>query len=125
MPVVVDTSAWIEFLLGSPTGVKVRGRLPEVGDWVVPTMVQLELQKWCLRERDAQFAGRVIAFSNTCRVVWLDPRIAVMSAEVWREAKLSTADAVIYATARAHGATLLTCDRHFEGLEAAEVLGKP
>ena len=30
--------------------------------------------------------------------------------------KLSTADAIIYATAQAHRADLLTCDRHFETL---------
>ncbi len=28
----------------------------------------------------------------------------------------ATADAIVYATALAHGAELLTCDAHFEGL---------
>ncbi|MSO76410.1 MAG: type II toxin-antitoxin system VapC family toxin [Alphaproteobacteria bacterium] len=30
--------------------------------------------------------------------------------------RLATADAIVLATALAHGADLLTCDRHFEGL---------
>jgi len=30
--------------------------------------------------------------------------------------KLATADAIIFATARVRGATLLTCDAHFDGL---------
>jgi hypothetical protein len=29
---------------------------------------------------------------------------------------LATADAIVYATALAQGADLLTCDQHFEGL---------
>ena len=41
---------------------------------------------------------------------------ALAAAEACREHKLATADAIIFATARAQGATLLTCDAHFEGL---------
>jgi predicted nucleic acid-binding protein len=33
-------------------------------------------------------------------------------------------DAIIYATARTHGAELLTCDAHFEGLDGATYLAK-
>ena len=35
------------------------------------------------------------------------------------------ADAIIYATARAQGADLLTCDRHFEGLPGVRFFAKP
>ena len=125
MKVVVDTSAWIEWLKDAPLADAIEARLPENDDWIVPTMVQLELTKWALREGGERMVASLVAFSNTCRVVDLDTDLAVLAARSWREAKLSTADAVIYATARVHGATLLTCDRHFEGLEAAEVLGKP
>ena len=41
--VLVDTSAWIEWLIGSPTGEALSERLPQQSDWLVPTMVQLEL----------------------------------------------------------------------------------
>ena len=125
MKVVVDTSAWIEWLKDAPLADAIEARLPENDDWIVPTMVQLELTKWALREGVERMVVSLVASSNTCRVVDLDTDLAVLAARSWREAKLSTADAVIYATARMHGATLLTCDRHFEGLEAAEVLGKP
>ena len=41
---LVDTSAWVEWLIGSPTGKAVAGRsFPAREDWVVPTIVQLEL----------------------------------------------------------------------------------
>jgi uncharacterized protein len=47
---LVDTSAWIEWLIGSPAGATVAGDLPERGNWLVPTIVQLELAKWLTRE---------------------------------------------------------------------------
>jgi predicted nucleic acid-binding protein len=39
--------------------------------------------------------------------------------------KLATADAIIYATARAHDADVLTCDRHFQGLSGVQYIAKP
>jgi len=37
---------------------------------------------------------------------------------------LATADAIVYATALAHGADLLTCDRHFDGLRDVRFVPK-
>ena len=46
----------------------------------------------------------------------LDTTIALLAADLHREHKLATADAIVYATARRMGAGLLTCDAHFERL---------
>ena len=48
---LIDTSAWIEWLIGSPVGETVAQHLPEQDAWLVPTIVQLELTKWLTRER--------------------------------------------------------------------------
>ena len=61
-------------------------------------------------------ADQVIAFSMTCVVINLDSRIALLAADLHREHGLSTADAIIYATARDQGAELITCDAHFKDL---------
>ncbi|TIP24610.1 MAG: type II toxin-antitoxin system VapC family toxin, partial [Mesorhizobium sp.] len=37
---------------------------------------------------------------------------------------LATADAIIFATARAHDATILTCDKHFESLPVVTLIEK-
>ena len=42
--------------------------------------------------------------------------IALLAADLHREYRLATADAIVYATARKRGAELLTCDEHFKGL---------
>lgn len=122
--VLVDTSAWIEWLIGSPTGEALSERLPQQSDWLVPTMVQLELAKWLTREVGDDKADQVIAFTQVCQVVPLDTEIALAAADACRTHKLATADAIIFATARARGATLLTCDSHFEGLPGVDVVPK-
>ena len=122
--ILVDTSAWIEWLIGSPTGEKLSEHLPEQAEWLVPTMVQLELAKWLTREVGEDKADQVIAFTQVCIVVPLDTEIALAAAEACREHKLATADAIIFATARSHGATVLTCDGHFEGLPGVTLIEK-
>jgi predicted nucleic acid-binding protein len=121
---LVDTSAWIEWLIGSPAGATVAGELPARGRWLVPTIVQLELAKWLTRESGEDKADQVIAFTETCVVAALDTPIALAAAELCTRHKLATADAIVYATARAHGADLLTCDRHFEALPGVKWVRK-
>ena len=122
--VLVDTSAWIEWLLGSPTGDQLAQHLPKQSDWLVPTMVQLELAKWLTREVGEDKADQVIAFTQVCQVVPLDTEIALAAAEACRTHKLATADAIVFATASAKGARLLTCDKHFEGLPGVTLIEK-
>lgn len=122
--VLVDTSAWVEWLIGSPTGEALSERLPQQSDWLVPTMVQLELAKWLTREVGEDKADQVIAFTQVCQVVPLDTEIALAAADACRMHKLATADAIIFATARARGATLLTCDAHFEELPGVDFMPK-
>lgn len=120
--ILVDTSAWIEWLIGSPTGDKLAEHLPDQAEWLFPTMVQMELAKWLTREAGEDKADQVIAFTQVCNVIPLDTEIALAAAEACREHKLATADAIIFATARTQGATLLTCDAHFEGLPGATLI---
>ncbi len=113
---LVDTSAWIEWLIGSPVGATVAADLPQREQWLVPTIVQHELAKWLTRQAGEDKADRVIAFTETCVIADLDTAIALSAADLSVRRKLATADAIVYATALAHGADLLTCDRHFDGL---------
>ena len=113
---VVDTSAWIEWLAGSPLGRELGMDFPDKLQCIVPTIVQLELSKWLVRELGEESADQVIAYTQKCQVVPLDTTIALLAADLHREYKLATADAIVYATARKHSAELLTCDKHFNGL---------
>jgi predicted nucleic acid-binding protein len=122
---LVDTSAWIEWLTGSPLAEAVASELPDADRWLVPTMVQLELMKWLTREVGEDRADQVIAFSQTLLVADLDSATVLAAAGACTRHGLATADAIVYATALAHGADLLTCDRHFDGLPGVRYLPKP
>ncbi|SMF24276.1 Predicted nucleic acid-binding protein, contains PIN domain [Tistlia consotensis] len=121
---LVDTSAWVEWLIASPTGAVLAAEIPDRSDWLVPTIVQLELVKWLTREAGEEKADQVIAFTQTCRIAELDTATALSAAELCARHKLATADAIVYATALAHGADLLTCDRHFENLPGVRLVSK-
>jgi predicted nucleic acid-binding protein len=121
---LVDTSAWIEWLIDSGPGRTVAPELPGREEWLVPTIVQLELVKWLRREVGENKADQVIAFTGTCIVADLDTTVALSAADLCARHKLATADAIVYATALSHGADLLTCDRHFEGLPGVRLVPK-
>lgn len=123
-PCVVDTSAWIEWLTGGALGESLAKQFPHKTDCIVPTIVQLELSKWLVREVGEDKANQVIAYTQKCIVVPLDTSIALLAAELHREHKLATADAIVYATARHQSAKLLTCDARFDGLASVAFFPK-
>ncbi len=121
---VVDTSAWIEWLTGSVLGKTLGKQFPDKPQCIVPTIVQLELSKWLVRELGEEQADQVIAYTQKCVVVPLDTSIALLAVDVHREYGLATADAIVYATALHRGADLLTCDAHFKGLPDVALFAK-
>ncbi|WP_076998925.1 type II toxin-antitoxin system VapC family toxin [Variovorax sp. KK3] len=121
---VVDTSAWIEWFIGSAVGTKLARQFPGKEQCIVPTIVQLELSKWLVREVGEEQADQVIAYTQKCTVVPLDTAIALLAADLHRHHKLATADAIVYATAQHQRAELLTCDAHFNGLPGVAFFSK-
>jgi len=121
---LVDTSAWIEWLIASPTGKAMKSAIPAREEWLVPAIVQLELAKWLAREVGEDKADQTVAFTQMCVVAPLDTKIALAAAEICSKHKLATADAVVYATALEYSADLLTCDAHFDGLPSVTFIAK-
>jgi predicted nucleic acid-binding protein len=121
---VVDTSAWLEWLSDSALGRKVGLELPSTEGWIVPTIVQYELARCLTREVSEDAADDTIAFSTECVVTSLSTRLAVQAAEIAKDHALAMADAIIYATAVAMGADLITCDAHFAKLPRVVYVAK-
>ena len=82
---VIDTSAWIEYLLDSPTAAKIAPELPARDECLVPTIVQFELAKWLMREASQDLREATLAETMKCHVVELDTAIALRAAELSRE----------------------------------------
>ena len=121
---LVDSSAWVEWLLDTKLGVRLGAQFPPRDVWLVPTIVQYEVFTWLVREVSEEDARRFLSFTQLCNVVPLDTAIAVRAAELSRKHRLPTADSIIYATAVSADADLLTCDQHFEGLASVVYLPK-
>jgi predicted nucleic acid-binding protein len=113
---VVDTSIWVEWLIGSSLKHNIASEFPDASHCIVPTLVQIELTTWLTREVGETEADQVIAYTQSCLIVELDTKIALQASELQCQYGLAIADAIVYATALAYDAELLTCDARFENL---------
>ena len=116
MKCLIDTCGWIEWLIDGSLADRFEPWLRELNSVIVPTIIQFELYKWVCREKGEKEALEVIALTEQCQVAVFSPEIALLSAELSINHKLSTADAMIYGTARFYPVPLITCDAHFEKL---------
>ena len=112
---LVDSRGWLEFLADGPNAGFFARPLADTEKLLVPTICLLEVFKLTLQHRGEEAALDVAALMQQGTVVDLDAAIALDAADLGHQRKLSLADSVILATARAHGATVWTQDAHFEG----------
>ena len=76
---LMDTSAWIEWLIASPTGRAVGATISVRAEgWLVPTIVQLELMKWLTQASGEEKANQVVAFTHLCVMVPLNTKIGLL-----------------------------------------------
>lgn len=121
---VVDSSGWVEFLGNGPKSDAFAEYLEHPQSLLLPTIIVYEVYKKILREQGQAFAERFLshAYEFREREVPLDIPLAVLAARMSLEANLPMADAIIYATARAYQAELVTSDAHFSGLSGVTIL---
>jgi len=122
---VLDSSAWIEYLAGTPTGELVVRYITEKGAEIYTTgLIVAEVLVKFLREEytTEEAISTITAFSNfipyTLPLAGETSKIYVETRK--QKNKFSLADAHILATARALGAKVITCDSDF--LEAPETI---
>ena len=117
---VVDSSAWLEYFADGPNAEEFAPVVRAVDELVVPTITVFEVFKRTRMQRDTDAALRAVAQMRRGRLVPLDADLAVAAAELSAESSLPLADSIVLATARAHGASLWTQDRDFEGMDDVE-----
>lgn len=121
---VVDAWAWVEYLVGSVFGAKVRDVLDEDGSEVYTCAVTVgEVVSKVAREgRDVEAAYAVLL--NNSQVVdvneELSKQVGLLHCEMRKSMKdFGLADAYVLATARQLKAKVLTGDPHFKGVKEA------
>ena len=118
---LVDSSGWIEFLGDGPLADRFAPYFEREERLIVPVIVLYEVYKKLLSVRGSTAADRFLSAALRARVVPIDERLTMLAARISMDRRLAMADAMIYATALAAGARLVTSDAHFKGLPEATV----
>jgi len=130
---VIDTYAWVEYLLGSKSGAKAKAFI-EGGRGITPSIVLSELRRWYLKEIEAgrrsqrEMQEHFTYVDSMTEVVPLDATLALQAGETdfmmkKRIKDWPLADSIIYATANSRAAKLVSGDPHFQSLENVVFLG--
>ena len=120
--VLVDSSGWLEYITGEEKADAFEAILLGSSQVLVPTIVIYEVFKILLLRASKTDADIFISQAVGRTVVDLSDTIALAAASYSIDYKLPMADAIIFATARAHQAELVTSDAHFMGLPGVTVL---
>jgi len=126
--IVIDTYAWIELLIGSERGNKVKELIENAQEVYTPSTVLAEAARKFLREDidEKTIASWLEIIKAASVITQIDSTTALEAAkchiEIAKKAKMSKQntpslfDAIVYATARLNQCKILTGDEHFKNL---------
>lgn len=124
---VVDSFAWVEYFRGTEAGRVVAGELE--ADLVgTPVIVVAELRDKYVRERIRDWPKDLAFLKAVSDLLPEDETIAVRAAETKNRMRaegrreFGLVDGIIYETARSVGASLVTGDPHFRGVDGVRFL---
>ena len=121
---LLDTSAWIEYFLGTNHAKLFRSAAGEKESLIIPSIVLYEIFKRFYQQYGKTAALDVVALMRQGIVIPLDFELAVSAGTISHETGLAMADSIILATARRHDATIWTLDKDFEGMEKVKYFKK-
>jgi predicted nucleic acid-binding protein len=121
---LVDSSGWIEYFTAGPNVAEFRPILHDHGQLGTSAVSVYEVLRVLLRRLGEDQALVFAGAMRASRVIPVDGTIAQLAAHLSIEHRLAMADSIIYATARATGATLYTQDADFNGLPGTVVVPK-
>lgn len=121
--ILVDSSGWLEYLTADAKAAQFEPYLINPKNiLVVPTIVLYEVRKKLLVGQMKTAEDWFVSEALRHTVVPLDERIAIDAAAVSQQFRVAMADAIIYATAVAENAQLITGDAHFSVLPNVAIL---
>lgn len=122
--IVVDSSGWLEFFSDGPHADEFAARLRQPTKVITPTIALYEVYKVVKRDRSEEEAIRAVASMKRTQIVDLSEELALGAADLSLANKLSMADAMMLAVARAYDAELVTTDSGFAGIDGVTVFSK-
>lgn len=121
---IIDSYGWIEYFADAPLAEKYAPYIEDANEnnTVTPTVVLYEVYRRLKKERGEQVALEAYAQMTRTRVLPLDEDAALRAADTSLRTGLAMADAIIYSTAKAHTAELITSDEHMKSLEGVKFI---
>lgn len=121
---VIDSSGWIEYFADGPLADRYAAYIEGSQRIIVPTVIVYEVYKKILRDAGQEPAIEAMAVIRKMPVVPLTEELSLLVAEVSLKHRLPMADAIVYATAQANDALVVTSDQHFMGLPDVEFIAR-
>jgi predicted nucleic acid-binding protein len=121
---VVDSSGWLEYLTDSANADFFASPILDGEQLIIPTICIYEVFKRVLAQFGEERALDAAGSMGEGLLIELNRQIAIEAALVSVRLKLSMADSIILATARAYDAVLWTQDEHFKGIEGVRYIEK-
>jgi predicted nucleic acid-binding protein len=113
---VLDSSCWIEYFLGSAASAPYV-TIVSSATIIVPSITVFEVSRDLLRRFDSEHTLRAVSLMQQHEVVPLTADVALNAAQLAVNLNLSSADAIVCATAWQHKAALYTHDPDLNGLD--------
>ena len=121
--ILIDSSGWLEYITADTKApLFMRYFDTDSRRLVVPTIVIYEVRKILLLRHSKIVADYFVSEALLHQVIPLDAQIALDAASLSVLHHLHMADALIYATAGAARAQLITSDAHFNNLPGVTIL---
>ncbi len=121
--VILDSSCWIEYFLGSPNAEPYAAHVSN-STVLVPTLILFEVSRKLLQTFQTEHVLRAISLMKQQHVLPLLENVALDAAQLAENLSLSSADAILCTIAIANNAILFTHDEDLKGLELVEFLPK-
>lgn len=122
--VLFDSSAWLELLGQGPLSKFCKKELDRAETVHVPTLVLYEVYKKIHLSVSEDQALSAVSLLSQYKVIELTSEIALTAAQLSLQWKLGMADSLILAHAQSAGASLITLDNDFAGIEGVQVIRK-
>ncbi len=120
--ILMDSSGWIDIFTEGPRHERYLEWTETDEEIIVPTVVLYEVYKIIRRERREAEADVAASRLREYTIIPLDDTIALEAADYNLDLGLGMADAIVYATARHHDATLVTGDFDFADVPDVEYI---
>ena len=121
---VVDSCGWLEYLVNGENANFFEAALLDTTRLIVPSICIYEVGKHLIRHSGRASALAVMEFMQKGKVVALSNAQLLDAAQTSHDHKLAMADAIIWQTAKAHNARLLTQDAGLKNMPDVQFRAK-